>query len=191
MFLPWWIRKAYRWVRPKRTFLWLRGAHARAVLERLRSTPWYLRGRKIRSPGRRSTYNAIHTGHRIQVLEFWDRLATAAGPVEIRQPFCDRRVVEFASAVPEAEMVRSGEPKGLLRAALGSRLPDLILRRKDKADFAALINQRLIFGDAEAVQNLIRRLHLERLGLVDRDLAWKAYDTYRKRYSSRLSARRR
>lgn len=185
--LPDWFKSAYRTIRPLGTFEWLQPGPAHAALERLRSTPWYLRERKFRTPGRRTTYDAIHTGHRIQVLEYWDRLAAAAGGIEIRQPFCDRRVVEFAAAVPDEVMGLNGKPKGLMRAALGSRLPSLIQRRNTKADFAGLINRRLIFNDAPAVKQLLRNSSLAELGLVNQEQACKAYRNYRERYIGRLA----
>ncbi len=191
MLVPRFLRRAYRAVRPRPAFEWMREPHARAARERLTSEPWYLRGRRFRNAGRRSAYNAIHSGHRVQPVEFWDRLAAASGAIEVRQPFCDRRLVELATAIPDYEMVRGGEPKGLLRAALGSRLPDPIRKRNDKADFATLINQRLIFNDYRAAKALLGAvpLELERLGLVAGDKARKAYDTYRSRYTSRLTAK--
>jgi len=185
--LPDCLRRAYRATHRPRTFAWLLPGPAQEALERLRSTPWYLRGRKFRTPGRRTTYDAIHTGHRVQVLEYWDRLATAAGGIEIRQPFCDRRVVEFAAAIPDEMLGLDGRPKGLMRAALGSRLPSLIQWRNTKADFAGLINERLIFNDASDAEKLLRNSSLAQLGLVDQHQACRAYRTYRDRYIDRLA----
>ena len=188
--LPSGIKNAYRSVRPGVSCSWLRHPYLGRVLERKRSLPWHLRGRKFTNAGRRSAYNIIHSGYRIRALENWDRLAAVAGAgVEVRHPFCDRRLVEFASAVPDTEMVRGGEPKGLLRAALGSRLPDLVRHRRGKADFATLMNQRLIFDDADAIMSLLAGSRLEEIGLVDGKRARQHYDTYRKCYAQRLAAK--
>ena len=86
-------------------------------------------------------------------------------------------------------MAQGGQPKGLLRTSLGTRLPDLIRYRNDKADFAALINERLIYADAPAADALLDRSRLEELELVDGDLARRAYHGYRATYSKRIAAK--
>ncbi len=187
---PDWFKRLYRKARPATSRPeWLREPHRSAALKRSTRQPWYLAGREFSSSARRSTYGIVHMGHRILALEMWDRLAAAAGPTEVRQPFCDRRLVELASSIPDPEMVRGGEPKGLLRATLGARLPDLIRQRRDKADFAALINQRLIFEDAPAARALLAKTSLGELGLVDEAMTRSAYHTYCEKYKNRLTAK--
>lgn len=179
------VRRLYRWFRPQQTHVWLHPQHAKAAIERLRSEPWYLQGRRL-SLSRRTTYSMVHSGSRIQPLEWWDRLATMAGCVEVRHPFCDRRVVEFACSIPDDQMAAE-EPKGLMRAALGDRLPTLVRRRRDKADFATLINYRLAVADAEEMRKLFDDPCLEQLGIVNGASARNAYDVYRRRYGADLA----
>ena len=59
-------------------------------------------------------------------LEKVDR-ATMAASIEVRVPFLDRELVEFAGAVPAARKLSRGVPKAMLRAALDGVVPNFIL----------------------------------------------------------------
>lgn len=59
-----------------------------------------------------------------------DRASMACG-LEVRSPFLDHRVVEFAHALPSGHKIRKGVSKAVLRKALSRRLdPSLFERRK-------------------------------------------------------------
>ena len=57
-------------------------------------------------------------------------IASMAHSLEVRQPFLDYRVVEFAASLPAALKFRRGAGKRLLRATFGHLLPADIWRRK-------------------------------------------------------------
>lgn len=59
-------------------------------------------------------------------LEKVDR-ATMAASVEVRVPFLDKLLVEFAMSLPAGIRMPGGRQKGLLRNALGTFVPDYIL----------------------------------------------------------------
>lgn len=61
-----------------------------------------------------------------RVLRMNDRLAMAYG-VELRQPFLDYRLVEFASRLPPALKMSNGYGKYILRRAMEPRLPKNII----------------------------------------------------------------
>ncbi len=65
------------------------------------------------------------------VLAKVDRTSMAVS-LEARVPLLDRRIVEFAFALPESIRYPHGEPKGLLRHAYRGILPDAILDRRKK-----------------------------------------------------------
>jgi asparagine synthase (glutamine-hydrolysing) len=63
------------------------------------------------------------------VLEYSDRMSMAHA-LELRAPFCDRRLVEFSLRVPFNQKFRFGESKWLLKKAMQSSLPKAVLHRR-------------------------------------------------------------
>ena len=57
---------------------------------------------------------------------------TMANSVEGRVPFLDHHLVEFTMDIPQAWKLRGGEPKYLLKKALGDLLPDWVLNQKKR-----------------------------------------------------------
>lgn len=76
---------------------------------------------------RAATYLAL-TRWLPAVLERKDRMSMATG-LEARVPFADHHLVEYLWNVPWALKTLGGEPKGLLRRAIGDVLPERVLRR--------------------------------------------------------------
>jgi asparagine synthase (glutamine-hydrolysing) len=77
---------------------------------------------------REATY--LHQTHfLLMMLDRKDRMSMAAG-LEVRVPFCDHRLVEYAWNIPWAMKAYRGREKGLLRRALEGLLPDDVLWRK-------------------------------------------------------------
>ena len=50
--------------------------------------------------------------------------------LEVRVPFCDHRIVEYAYNMPWAFKALGGREKGIVRRAFERELPDEIVRRK-------------------------------------------------------------
>lgn len=63
------------------------------------------------------------------LLERKDRMSMACG-LEVRVPFCDHRVVEYAYNLPWQLKSLGGREKGLLRKAMEPILPPVIAKRK-------------------------------------------------------------
>lgn len=63
-----------------------------------------------------------------QLLHRKDRLSMAHG-LEVRVPYCDHRLVEYAFSVPWSEQTRDGREKSLLRSAGAKHLPESVLWR--------------------------------------------------------------
>ena len=55
---------------------------------------------------------------------------TMANGVELRVPFLDHRVVEFAATIPSNLKIRGGDVKWILKKAMATSLPEIILRRR-------------------------------------------------------------
>jgi len=60
-----------------------------------------------------------------------DKMTMATG-VELRVPFLDHKLVEFAATLPDSMKIRGGSGKWLLRNAMGNELPPAILNRTKK-----------------------------------------------------------
>ncbi len=67
-------------------------------------------------------------------------IASMAHSLEVRSPFLDHHVVEFAAALPPSMKLRGLSQKYLLRKVMKGVLPDTILRRK-KMGFGVPIDQ--------------------------------------------------
>jgi asparagine synthase (glutamine-hydrolysing) len=99
---------------------------------------------------------------------------TMAASVELRVPFLDHRLVEFATALPPGLKCRDGEGKWLLKHALSGVLPDEIVWRRKMGfpvpvrswfagELLPRIEERLLDANAlpwfrpEAIRRLLRR----------------------------------
>ncbi|MFW5418659.1 asparagine synthase (glutamine-hydrolyzing) [Nocardiopsis sp. CNT-189] len=76
---------------------------------------------------RRLTYLNL-TRFNQALLDRKDRMSMAVG-LEVRVPFCDHRLVEYAYNVPWEMKSFDGQEKSLLRAAVSDLLPDSVLKR--------------------------------------------------------------
>ena len=73
-------------------------------------------------------------GYITQARELIERQDSVAG-IEWRQPFWDRRIIEFAFATPEHLRFRANESKWLHRRAMAPLLPQTVVHRSTKAEF--------------------------------------------------------
>lgn len=73
------------------------------------------------------------------LLRNYDRYSMM-NSVEIRMPFLDHRIVEFAFSIPYTSKIRNGFGKAIVRDALADLMPQSIAYRKDKIGFNAPIN---------------------------------------------------
>ncbi|MDQ6701130.1 MAG: asparagine synthase-related protein, partial [Acidobacteriota bacterium] len=89
----------------------------------------------FRTFAQRDLHSILTSGWRIHALEMENRAASSAG-IEHRHPFSDRRVLEFALALPEEQRWRGDRTKFILREAMRSTLPEQIRLRQTKAEFS-------------------------------------------------------
>ena len=86
------------------------------------------------SPVQQAIHSYFYSGWNAHFHEGWDRNA-ASLCVEERHPFFDRRLAEFAFALPEQQRSHRGLVKIVLRNALQGRLPESVIGRRIQADF--------------------------------------------------------
>jgi asparagine synthase (glutamine-hydrolysing) len=113
------------------------------------------------------------------ILTKSDRMSMAHS-VELRPPFLDHRIVEFAAALPASLKIRGNRQKVLLKALMSSKLPSKILNREKvgfdipahewlRGPLRDLLLDALQFGireygelfDASAIRSLAKQ-HLDR-----------------------------
>jgi len=98
-----------------------------------------------------------------QVLPFVDRLSMAHS-VEVRPPFLDHRLAEFAATLPGSLKIRGGRVKHILKEAVKDLLPaDLLARPKE--GFIMPINEWLLGKLKSYVQATLAPERLARHGL--------------------------
>jgi len=95
--------------------------------------------------------------------------------IEGRHPFHDRRLIEFALALPENQRWRGDQAKYVLRQAMRRHLPDAIRQRKCKAEFGCLFTEAFA---REGAGGVFQSLRLAAEGYVDAVAVRKMYDRY-------------
>lgn len=85
-------------------------------------------------------YKSFRETNLPMLLRYEDRNSMAFS-LEARTPFLDYRIVEFASALPLEWRIRGATTKVVVREALKSLLPEIVLHRKDKKGFPTPTSQ--------------------------------------------------
>ncbi len=121
---------------------WLSLRHGELVIDRTALLDFFPAFR-LSNPVRRHVVNVLATQNTWSTISRYDRQFG----VEARWPFLDKRLVEYALAVPQAVLLDLGyhgmaTTKPIIRHALHGWLPDLILERRGKGDFSRL---RMLF----------------------------------------------
>lgn len=111
-------------------------------------------------------------GWQVHGNEMGDR-ATASAGLEARDPFDDRRLVEFALAIPEGQRRRGLCAKVVLRNAVGGLIPPSVRGRTDKANYSHLFPEEMA---AQGGRELFAGLELVQRGWIDASRALAMYD---------------
>jgi len=88
------------------------------------------------------------------LLERKDRMSMYTG-LEIRVPFCDHRLVEYAYNIPWSVKNYEGKRKGILRAALKGILPEAV-RNRPKNPYPKTFNPKFITAAQKLILDLAR-----------------------------------
>ena len=103
--------------------------------------------------GRRTALENYASGWLYLVNEMTDCRAAEYG-LDERHPFLDRRVVEFAVGIPEAQRWQGRETKYVVRRAIEA-LPSSVRSRVDKADFTpCVVDAFTALGGVSALRDL-------------------------------------
>jgi asparagine synthase (glutamine-hydrolysing) len=108
-----------------------------------------------------------------------------ARSLEVRVPFLDTPLVEFACALPDAARIRPGVHKGLLRAALGGLIPPEILKQRKRTftlpweDWLRKALQPRVAGSLKDLQPKLAK-HLHSAGV---QMVWDNFERGRTTWS--------
>lgn len=112
-----------------------------------------------------------------RVLRMNDRLSMASAR-ELREPFLDHRIVEFAFGLPGSFKVRDGATKHLLREAMVHRLPDAV-RTAPKRAVVTPQREWLAGPLAPLVEEIVNSETFGRRGLFDQAEVVKEFARFR------------
>jgi asparagine synthase (glutamine-hydrolysing) len=117
--------------------------------------------------GQGAIYDALFEGPNATTGNDTMNLFFARFGLDLRCPFLDRRLVEFAFAISQNQRWRDGQAKFVVRQAMRAIVPDVIRERRAKADisgpiFAAMQHRR------DCIWGLLNPSTLVSLGIVDR-----------------------
>jgi asparagine synthase (glutamine-hydrolysing) len=110
----------------------------------------------------RDLYRTLTDGWSAHGNETGDR-ALALLQIEERHPLDDRRIIEFAMALPEPQRRRGNQRRFILRSAMRRLLPESVRRRVTKADFSHVFAESL--GEPEG-ERLFDSLAISEAGWV-------------------------
>jgi asparagine synthase (glutamine-hydrolysing) len=107
---------------------------------------------------------------------------TAGFRLEARHPFLDRRILEFAFAIPDNQRFRPGISKFVLRNSMRGILPERVRLRYDKTHLTELYPMALI---ALGGERLFDRLNVVKNGWVDGVVVRRLYRSMAEAFSRR------
>lgn len=99
-------------------------------------------------------------------LEVLELCAVKRG-IELRFPFFDRELVEYALSLPNSAKLDRGLTRAILRDALEGRMPDSIRLRTSKFDFTPQIARGLFKSPSMSMDDVFHSKHMNRLLNVD------------------------
>lgn len=111
-------------------------------------------------------------------LTHYEDRTSMAHSLEIRLPFLDHRLVDFALALPVDLKLRGGWSKYVLRAAI-PELPEEIRWRRDKQGFLIPERPWLQYHLADAIRSTFRRSLLEEMGVISAEGFLQYYERFR------------
>jgi asparagine synthase (glutamine-hydrolysing) len=102
-----------------------------------------------------------------QVLAFVDFLSMAHS-VEVRSPFLDYRLIEFAATIPGHLKIRNGNVKDILKRSVASLLPNGIVQRP-KEGFVLPIFDWMVYNIRDYCVSVLAPGRMAKFGILDPD----------------------
>jgi len=115
----------------------------------------------------------------VPALTHYEDRNSMAHSLEVRHPFLDHRVVDFALSVPPELQFHRGWTKSILRESF-IELPEEVRWRRDKQGFITPEELWLKRDLAELVDRTLRKSMLDEFGLLDSKAFLKQYSSFRR-----------
>jgi asparagine synthase (glutamine-hydrolysing) len=159
-----------RWLRPPKLPAPVAPAFAAKtrLLERLSARRSWPRCRSFAQQALYQCYSSDALAYALRGDARW----TAHFRLEGRHPFLDRRIMEFAFAIPDEQRCRRDMSKFVLREAMRGILPERVRLRRDKADLTAIYAMAI---GALGGERLFDHLSVADNGWVDGEVVRKMY----------------
>lgn len=129
----------------------------------------------------REVYDAFAGAFIVHGIEMEERESSSFG-LEERHPFYDRRLLEFAFAIPEDQRYGNDRIKFVMRQAMGGLMPQSVCQRVAKAEFSQVV---LAMFENVGAEKVFDSLTLESLGWVNGDEVRKMYRNWRENRKGR------
>jgi asparagine synthase (glutamine-hydrolysing) len=123
-------------------------------------------------------YRVLSSGWRIHALEMEDRCSASHG-VEQWHPLSDRRILEFALAIPEDQRWSQSQTKFVLRNACKEILPESVRLRNTKAEFSSVFFKAF---ESHGGRHLFRDLSISSLGWIQETEVLRKYRDMEEHY---------
>ena len=103
-----------------------------------------------------------------------DQIGASFG-IDVRHPFMDQKLIEYALALPSDLSLRTGWTRYVLREAIGPLMPPMVQARIGKADLSSLLGRSFTGADRDRIDAALTRprilnpcLDIEALGRLRR-----------------------
>jgi asparagine synthase (glutamine-hydrolysing) len=170
--MPRGLRRLVRWRRRTPYPAWVGPDFARRIdlYARLTAEPSFPH---VKGVSRRLLYETLHDGE-LPITHAMVEQALGRMGLEIRQPFYDRRLIEFAFSIPSDQLRRDGFERYVVRNAMRGILPELVRTRITKASFNDPVLQSIRHN---AALISFDRLEIAERGWVDAEKLKSGYET--------------
>ena len=128
---------------------------------------------RLRRPSQNAQLRILEGAYDASAREAEEHIAALAG-LELRAPFHNRRMIEFAFASPAHLRLRGRTTKWLHRHALRDLLPLSIRERRSKADFMVVFRNQL-----DAIGGELNEIELRRARWLSPEKVGDLYNSYR------------
>ena len=118
----------------------------------------------------------LTSGWYTAVLGYKDSLAAAYG-MEFRDPFLDRRLIEFQMNIPSHLRFGGGLTRLILREAMKEILPEIVRQRRGKAHFSERLDRGLRHKEKHKVDILLQSVaeKFEQIDVSKLQMFWQQY----------------